>query len=268
MWSSDGKLFYYEIFKNLEKEQLLFIHSEETGRTHEIILKPKLRYWYRPIISPDGRQFIITGTSDDANLGFGVFMINAETGEVKQLVKITDSASGDVIDPSQNWSPDGKAIFYKTRSPDKSEEFIIHCKDLITDEDKEIYRGFNTREMKISPDGTRFAYYRNDMQNKSYVIGILDIKSGKELVLARYAESEGIESCSWTPDGKYILADKDPGRGNELWRFPAEGGQGEKVHFFPDGGYGFVLNPSSDQMAYTQYKMSCELWVLENFLPK
>ena len=190
MWSSDGKLLYYEIYRNLENEQLLFIRSEETGQTREVTLKPKLSFWYRPIMSPDGRKFIVTGNSGEVNNNFGVFVVDAESGDVKQVAKITDSPSGALIDPSQNWSPDGKAIFYKVRSPEKSEEFIIRRKDLTTGEDKEIYRGFHTREMKISPDGTRFAYYRNDRPTKSYVIGILDINSGKELELGRFAESD------------------------------------------------------------------------------
>lgn len=270
-WSADGRFLYYEIYRNLENEQLLFIRSEETGQTHEVILKPKLSFWYRPVLSPDGRQFIVTGNSGEVNNNFGVFIIDVESGDVKQLAKITDSESGDLVDPCQNWSPDSKAVFYKIRSPEKSEEFIIHCKDLTTDENKEIYRGFHTREMKISPDGTRFAYFRNDKQNKSYIIGILDIKSGKELELGRFPVSNGtgeITSCSWTPDGKYILVDKDLGHGSELWRFPSTGGLGEKLHFFPDGGYGFILNPGGDKMAFTRYQVNWELWALENFLPK
>ena len=157
-WSPDGKLLYYEIFKGPLKEQLLFTRADGTGQTRELNLKPKPHFWYRPILSPDGRKYAITGTGE--NYDFGLYAIDSESGGVTQLVKITTEVP---VDPSQNWSPDGKAIFYTVRSPEQSEEFIIRRKDLITGEEKDIYRGMHTRDMKISSDGLRVVYFRNDM---------------------------------------------------------------------------------------------------------
>ena len=265
-WSPDGKLLYYEIFKGPQlNEQLLFIRSEETGHTREISLKPKLRYWYRPILSPDGKQFAVTGT--DENYDFGLYAIDSESGDVTQLVKINTEVP---VDPSQNWSSDGKAIFYMVRSPEQSEEFIIRRKDLTTGEEKDIYRGMHTRDMKISSDGTRFVYFRNDRPTKSYVLGILDIKSGKESELWRVPETDSpeISGPTWAPDGKHILVAKSLKQGSELWRFPIAGGQGEKLHLFPEYSWGFVMHPSGKRMAFTQSRTNYELWVLENFLPK
>ena len=154
-------------------------------------------------------------------MNFGVFAIDSESGDVTQLAKIP--TENDAVDPSQNWSPDGKAIFYKVRSPEKGEEFIIRRKDLTTGEEKDIYRGIHTREMKISPDGTRFVYFRSDRPTKSYVLGILDLQSGKELELWRVPEAESMEisGITWAPDGKHILVAKSLKQGTELWRFPS-----------------------------------------------
>ncbi len=265
-WSPDGKLLYYEIFKGPLNEQMLFIRSEETGETREIALKPKLNYWYRPILSPDGKRFVVTGTAE--NMNFGIFAIDLESGEVSQLARIP--GENNPIDPCQNWSPDGKAIFYKVRSFEQSEEFIIRRKDLITGEEKDIFRGIHTRDMKISSDGTRFVYFRNDMPTKSYVLGILDLQSGKEFELWRVPEADSpeIQGPTWAPDGKHILVAKSLKQGTELWRFPIAGGQGEKLHFFPEYSYGFVMHPSGKRIAFTQIRTNYELWVLENFLPK
>jgi hypothetical protein len=71
-----------------------------------------------------------------------------------------------------------------------------------------------------------------------------------------------------SPDEKYILVNRYLRHGSELWRFPPTGGPGEKLYFFLEGGYGFVLNPTDDRMVWLQTKMSQELWVLENFFPK
>jgi len=265
-WSTDGKMLYYELFKESSREQLLFIRPEASGQVREIPLKPKLQYWYRPIMSPDGRRFAITGTGE--NMNFGIFAIDPESGDVTQLAKIP--TENEVTDPSQNWSPDGKAIYYKVRSPEIREEYIIRRKDLATNEEKDVYRGICTREMKISPDGTRFVYFRNDGPTKSHVLGILDLQSGKELELWRVPETDSpeIQGPTWTPDGRHVLVAKNLKLGTELWRFPAGGGQGEKLHFFPEMSWGFVMHPSGKRMTFTQSRNNYELWVMENFLPK
>ncbi|MCJ7588603.1 MAG: hypothetical protein MUQ00_11995 [Candidatus Aminicenantes bacterium] len=264
-WSSDGKLLYYQIRKGPPNDWSLFIRSEETGEVREITPKPKLIPWYRPLLSPDGRWFAITGTGQGMN--FGVFRIDSESGEVGQLAKIpTENAP---TDPCQNWSPDGKAIFYMVRSLEKSEGIVIRRKDLATGEEKDVHRGFHTGEMKLSPDGTRFVYVRKDKPTKSHVLGILDLQSGKALEFWRVPEADSpyIETPAWMPDGKHVVVAKSLKQGSELWRFPAAGGPGEKLHFFPEYTRGFAVHPSGKRMAFTQTRTNYELWVLENFLP-
>jgi len=267
-WSPDGKLLYYTMSKGPSgnRSQMLVIRSEETSQTRDITPKPKLPHWYRPIMSPDGHRFAVTGTGKNHN--FGVFAIDSESGDVSQLAKIP--VENEPVDPSQNWSPDGKAIFYKVRSFEESEEFIIRRKDLATGEEKDVYRGIHTRDMKLSPDGTRFVYFRNDRPTQSYVLGILDIQSGKELELWRVSEADSpdISGPTWAPDGKHVLVAKSLKQGSELWRFPAAGGPGEKLHFSPESTWGFVMHPSGKRMAFTQSRSNYELWVLENFLPE
>jgi len=270
-WSPDGKLLYYQIPKGPtnDRSYFLFIRSEETGQTREVTPKPKLSYWYRPILSPDGRRFAVTGSQgDNWRDNWGIFAIDAESGEVSQIAKIPIESVQ--VDPGQNWSPDGKAIFYKGRSLEKSGGFVIRRKDLTTGEEKDVHRGIQTqRAMKISPDGTRFVYTRADRSTKSHVLGILDIQSDKELELWRVpeADSPSLEDPAWTPDGRHVLVARNLKQGAELWRFPAAGGPGEKLHFFPEESWGFVMHPSAKRMAFTQSRTNYELWVLENFLP-
>ncbi|MBE3124037.1 MAG: PD40 domain-containing protein [Acidobacteria bacterium] len=267
-WSPDGKLLYYEIYKGPPNDQsgVLFIRSEETGQRREITPKPKLSYWYNPILSPDGRRFAITGIGQNRN--FGVFAIDSESGDVSQLAKIPTETTP--AQPSQNWSPDGKAIFYNVRALEKiqGKGIIIRRKDLATAEEKEVCRGHHI-DMKISPDGTRFVYVRTDGPTKSHVLGILDIQSGKELELWRVPEADSprISTPTWVPDGKHVLVARDLKQGSDLWRFPAAGGPGEKLHFFPESTWGFVMHPSGKRMAFTQSRTNFEVWVLENFLP-
>jgi Tol biopolymer transport system component len=267
-WSPDGKLLYYTMSKGPSgnRSQVLVIRSEETGQTREITPKPKLPGLCNPVLSPDGRRFAVTGEGKNHN--FGVFAIDSESGDVSQLAKIP--MENEPVNPSQNWSPDGKAIFYIVRSLEKSEGFIIRRKDLATGEETDVCRGIHTQEMKISPDGTRFVYRRSDRPTQSHVLGILDIQSGKELELWRVPEADSpqIADPSWTPDGRHVLVSREIKQGSELWRFPAAGGPGEKLHFFPEWSWRFVMHPSGKRVAFTQRKTNYELWVLENFLPK
>lgn len=273
MWSPDGKLLYYYRTKGLRswEEGVLVVSSEATGETREITHKTNLLAYNLPIMSPDGKRFLCTSRTSDFMRG-DIYTINVETGDTSLIVKLPkENTSGTSVSPCQNWSPDGKAIYYNVRSPEKSEEFIIRRKDLMTGEEKDVYRGMHTRDMKLSPDGTRFVYFRNDSPSKSYVLGVLDIKSGKELVLWQVPEADtpgGISEPNWTPDGKYILATRNLNQGSELWRLPAAGGPGEKLYSSPMKSTRFTMHPSGDRMAFTQYSWNYELWALENFLPK
>jgi Tol biopolymer transport system component len=268
-WSPDGKLLYYSMTKGPagNRSQVLAIRSEETGQTREITPKPRLPFWHTPILSSDGRRFAVTGA--DGNKNSGVFSIDSESGEVSQLA--VNPAENGSVSPSPNWSPDGKALFYMARSLERSEEFIIRRKDLTTGEEKIVHRGLDYREMKLSPDGTRFVYFLNDKPTKSFVLGILDIQSGQQQELWRVSGADypgGISGPTWTPDGRHVLLTTiSLKQGNELWRFPASGGPGDTLYSSPDATWGFVTHPSGKRMVFTQNRISFELWVLENILP-
>jgi Tol biopolymer transport system component len=267
-WSPDGKSLYYSMYKGTPGNytQVLIVRSEETGQTREITPKPQLPFWHTPILSPDGFRYAITGTDQNGNSG--VFAIDPESGNVSQLA--TDTAENGPVDP--NWSPDGKSIFYKVRSPEKSEGFIVRRKDITTGEEKDVKRGIYYREMKISPDGTRFVYFLNDKPTKSYVLGIMDIQSGEELELWRVSVTDypgGISGPSWAPDGRHVMVVAGSlKQDSELWRFPAMGGPGEKLYSNPESIWGFIMHPSGKRIAFAQSRINFELWVLENFLPK
>jgi Tol biopolymer transport system component len=264
-WSPDGKLLYYQVLKgpSNDKSRLLLIRTEGTGETREITPKPKLGIWISPSLSPDGRRFAVAGA--DLNGNQGIYAIDSESGDVSLLAKIPAPE----VYPVPNWSLDGKSLFYNLKLPDKIQGKTIATrrKDLATG-DETNFPGHHI-DMKISPDGTRLVYVQSHGATKSWLLGILDVQSATELELWRMPEAEApdIKTPAWTPDGKHVLVARHLKVGSDLWRFPAAGGPGEKLHVFADRTWGFVLHPSGRRMAFTQERRNHELWVLENFLP-
>jgi len=73
---------------------------------------------------------------------------------------------------------------------------------------------------------------------------------------------------SWSSDGKFVMVSSIPKPGTDFWRFPAAGGEGEKLYSSPFMCWGFVMHPNGKRVAFTQTIPNYEVWVLENFLPK
>lgn len=271
-WSEDGKQLYYNIWKGSSENRklVLVIRSDETGQTRELKADSKLPYYFSPVLSPDGSRFMVVGGTPQSK-DYGLFTIDSKSGDVSQLAKIpTTNVS---VDPAQNWSPDGSAIYYKLRSVETSNLYLIRRKDLANGEEKDYVPeiGFHTMKMKISSDGNRLVYSRVDKPNKSVLIAILDLQTKKEVVLKSIPDgpySSWILFPSWSPDGKNVLVSIATTLKSELWRLPAAGGEGEKLDTFNGYCPFFVLHPDGKRMVYSQTITNNELWVLENFLPK
>ena len=271
-WSVDGKELYYNVWKGSSDSRnlVMVIRSEETGKTRELVANSKLPYYTNPVLSPDGSRFMVVGGTPQYK-DYGLFAIDSKSGDVSQIAKIpTTNVS---VDPAQNWTPDGSAIYYKLRSVETSNLYLIRRKDLATGEEKDFIPeiGFHTMKMKISSDGNKMVYSRVDKPSKSVLIAILDLQTKKEVVLKRTPDgpySTWILFPSWSPDDKNVLVSIATTLNSELWRLPTAGGQGEKLDTF--NGYCplFVLHPDGKRMVYSQTITSNELWVLENFLPK
>ena len=272
-YSPDGKYLSYisrrppitMIYGNQPYGNILCIRSLETGEEHEFRPK-KINGLGRQRWSPDCRSLLVRGR-DNKN-GYGIFRIDAQTGDVKPFV-----LDGDVIlSRSFEWSRDGKAIFY-ARNDRKAKIYKILVRDLESGTEKEIYLASDDDRLYLScsPDGKWLAFVNGGEKG---ILRIMPTAGGEPRELLRLEKGKGfVTSIPWTADGKYILFAKLLlGQINpkcELFRISADGGEPQKLGLEMNQFFNLSVQPDGRHIAFSSVKKeSAEVWVMENFLPE
>jgi len=77
-------------------------------------------------------------------------------------------------------------------------------------------------------------------------------------------------AIAWMPDSKHVLFGKWllEGKGGELWRISAKGGQPRKVWAWKKGFGRLRVHPDGQRIAFRTRSVITEMWGKENFLPK
>jgi Tol biopolymer transport system component len=262
-WSPDGLFFYYLTEDNLGT---IVIRSERSGveRKLTVDLAPEFVQWLAP--SPDGRSLAVTAADKDLN--YGVYLIDLASGSARQIIDISNKNRPVTV--CQNWSPDGKAMYYKYRDKEAPDVFVVMRRNLETGEERQVYRGgIHTRELALSPDGTRLAFYdRWPATGKSLVLMSMDEASGEIRELDRPPEGVGIRLPIWSADGRRVFYCKEGKEGWELWWAPADGGKPERLASFSGSILAMAMHPKGNKIAYTAKSTVKELWALENLFSK
>jgi Tol biopolymer transport system component len=130
----------------------------------------------------------------------------------------------------------------------------------------------------MSPDGRRLLL--SVAENNAAVLIVMPAAGGEGRELVRIGGKEEAPywgSPWWTPDGRYVSFMKavegdakvrTEGRRWQIWRVPAEGGEPQGLGLVVGRQIGGLRpHPDGRQLATTDFKVSLEVWVMENFLP-
>jgi len=91
----------------------------------------------------------------------------------------------------------------------------------------------------------------------------------RELLRFEKEEEMWLVGVAWTPDGQYVLFPKwlMGGKGGELWRISAEGGEPQKLWEWKKGFFAPRVHPDGQRIVFYTHSYTSEVWVMENFLP-
>lgn len=251
-WSPDGRLLSY-----LSRGRgVLAIRDAETGRTRE--LRPAMTRMTSPRWAPDGRSLAVIGS--DANGRYGIYRIDASTGDVSILIEIPRRNAPYAHD----WTPDGRTIVYRTLDP-QGHAAVQH--DLATGQTRELTRE-SLATMCLSPDGRTLA----SVGGSGLVV--LTLETGERRALAVKGLRWPMVLKAWTPDSRKVLVfqpheavDRPRAKG-DLWLVSVADGSARKLALDLEVAVppGASFNSKTNQLAITVDETRREVWVLENFL--
>jgi Tol biopolymer transport system component len=207
--------------------------------------------------SPDGRAFLLGGTSDKGQ--FGLHIADAQTGGL--TATLPNGYWG-------FWSPDGRSIFYARNDPaTKSRPLVV--RDLKSGEDRVLVPGFVGMGAAVSPDGSRIAF--SSLSGESYGSSTLQVMSLKDSQLHeifKLNSPEDFGTLTWSPDGArlYFVRRNFKKSKFEVWQIPVQGGEPQAVGVSTTAISPISLHPDGKRMAFGAGQNKAEVWVMENFL--
>jgi len=259
-WSPDGKFLAYVSTRN---RNIFCIYSIETEKIRELLFK---RNYSFPRWFPDGQSILVRAT---VGSGQGIHRIDVQTGDVAPLIQRTD---GEFLQSPQV-SPDGKLIFY-IKENDSKKLFQILVRDIKTGKERELLRipPFDNNTIALSPDGKRLALLIREAGNVR-ALKVMPAAGGQQHEIHRFKQSGRWNiDIAWSPDGQYIFFYKSAPEGTwELWRISSEGGKAQDLGLRMGLYMHLNIHPDGKKITFASYpkeRLSQELWVIENFLPK
>ena len=280
-WSPDGQFLAYISSRRPgligHRPEIISIRSLKTGEERD--LSSKLSFIWGPMRwSLDGRSILVSGK--DRELQHGLFLVDAQTGEVTPAVWWGDS---EIANPA--CFPDGKRLIYNERHLESATMVeTILVRDLQTGRNTELFRaapGATIDDIALSPDGQQVALTLLEKQNKSSVLKLLPVAGGETSELVRAKEPEVIvgDSLSWSSDSRYIVFGRaqttsqelqgsfPSGRKTQLFAISSLGGEPHTLGLAMDSAHSFSFDPTGHHIAFAAGRPKSEIWVMENFLP-
>lgn len=216
-WSPDGRNLAYISRRGSIAPGNNILTIRSTATEEERFLSPPLRYVNQISWAPDGRSVIAVGIT---GTGLGIFRIDTETSGITKL------ADGGV---APKLCPDGKTLVFVKGGP------ILMKRNLDTGEESEVVKA-GRMFYDLSPDGREVVFQVDG------AVKTVSLNGGEPRELFR--GSAQYYRLRWTRDGRYIIAQAGDTASSEIWRVPAQGGNGVVISItVTNAGFGYTNGP-------------------------
>lgn len=189
-----------------------------------------------PAWSPDASLIAFTSTRDhrgDGDERRDVYLMNTDGSGVRRLT------NNHAAERNVDWTPDGRVVFWRCRGGIYGCSLIAVSAD--GDEERLFSAGDGVAGLSVSPDGSRVAFARIDVQAELFssdvYVADLDGENVRRLTAAPGANAEP----AWSPDGSELAFTSDRDRDGrclfhdcngfapELYVMDADGGSQRRV---------------------------------------
>jgi Tol biopolymer transport system component/DNA-binding winged helix-turn-helix (wHTH) protein len=190
-FSSDGKWVAYISYP----EMTLWKSRTDLSEKMQLTFPPVRAFGAR--WSPDGSQIVF----NDAQFhkAWKAYLISPSGGDSPKPIA---PSKADDFDTDPTWTPDGKSIIFSRREAGGEGNQAIYRVDLANGNLTMIPESEGLFSPRISPDGQRIAALTRNAQK----LVLFDQKTWSTL-----AEGEHFGFNEWSPDGKYVYAEKSGG---------------------------------------------------------
>lgn len=278
-WSPDGRFLAYFSGRSeggaLElspSPSRIIVRAADTGA--ERAFPQRIYYVHRRLRwSPDGTRLAVSGW--DENNHYGIYLIDAQSGEVRR------AAESDAVLRYVVWAPRSNALFYVKRNT------LVVRKDLDSGEERTIYESPpdkwrpSIRGLAISRDGRSLAWCLEQHDpapgSTTFIssLVVLPTEGGQpRVVLEEKRAAVQMTPQDWYPDGHAIVVLKSSqGFGSAgspkstLWRVPVNGDAPEQMSLGKNVLYQFRFRADGRGVAFDAGEYKAEIWSLDNILP-
>jgi Tol biopolymer transport system component len=220
----------------------------------------------------NGESFL-TRAPGPNQVGTTHYRVDSRSGNMTALgiAEGKTSARADVLVPS----PDGRFVYYRLLEAQGAKSqglqgVAVIARELATGSERELLRKTPVGEIFLSHDGRYLATTTTDQASNSRLVILLATAGGQPRELMR-ATSQGLAIRGWTPDNQSLLVRRDVGRDFQLWLFPIDGQEPQKLDGSLPEPASVTLSADGRRLVYQLVTIPSnivEVAVLENFLPK